>query len=87
LNAYTFHISPYDLGFLAMIFIGLTFALLLGFTNRTNRTANRFPGLTPPLAFDLWIKRVLILTKKNASFDLPAVYRYIMISRIPVAAE
>jgi ABC-type antimicrobial peptide transport system permease subunit/AraC-like DNA-binding protein len=45
LNAYTFHITPYDLAFLGMIFIGLTFALLLWFTRRINRTANRFLAL------------------------------------------
>ena len=42
LNAYTFHISPYGLALLGTIFIGLTFALQLWFTERINRAANRF---------------------------------------------
>jgi len=45
LNAYTFHITLYDLAFLGAIFIGLTFALLLIFTQKTSRAANRFLGL------------------------------------------
>jgi putative ABC transport system permease protein len=45
LNAYTFHITPYDLAFLGTIFIGLTFTLQLWFTKRNNRAANRFLGL------------------------------------------
>ncbi len=44
-NPYTFHINLYDLVFVGMIFIGLTFALLLGFTKRINQAANRFLGL------------------------------------------
>lgn len=45
MNSYTFHINLYDLAFLGAIFIGLTFALLLWFTKRTNLTANRFLAL------------------------------------------
>ncbi|MCQ6961396.1 ABC transporter permease [Mucilaginibacter aquariorum] len=45
MNPYTFHIDLYDLAFLGMIFIGLTFALLLWFTPKTNRLANRFLAL------------------------------------------
>jgi putative ABC transport system permease protein len=45
LNAYTFHITPYDLAFLGTIFIGLTFAALLWFTKRINLTANRLLAL------------------------------------------
>lgn len=45
MNTYTFHITPYDLAFVGIIFTGLTFALLLWFTEKTNRTANRFLGL------------------------------------------
>jgi ABC-type antimicrobial peptide transport system permease subunit/AraC-like DNA-binding protein len=45
LNAYIFHIAPYDLAFLGAIFIGLTFALQLGFTKTINRAANRFLSL------------------------------------------
>jgi putative ABC transport system permease protein len=42
LSTYTFHITPYDLAFLGAIFIGLTFTLLLWFTKKINRAANRF---------------------------------------------
>ena len=45
MNAYTFHITPYDLAFLGTIFVGLTFTLQLWFTKRINQTANRFLGL------------------------------------------
>jgi len=45
LNPYTFHINLYDLALLGTIFIGLTFTLLLLFTKRINRAANRFLGL------------------------------------------
>ena len=45
MNAYTFHITPYDLGFLGTIFTGLTFALQLCFAKSINRTANRFLAL------------------------------------------
>ncbi len=45
MNAYTSHITPYDLALLGTIFIGLTFILLLGFTKKTNRDANRFLAL------------------------------------------
>ncbi len=52
-----FHISPYDLVFLGMIFIGLTFTLQLWFTKRINRTANRFLALAL-LIIVLWLVRV-----------------------------
>ncbi len=58
MNAYIFHITPYDLVFLGTIFIGLTFALLLGFAKRINRTANRFLGLALAIII-LWMAWVL----------------------------
>ncbi len=45
MNAYTFHITVYDVAFLGTIFIGLTFTLQLWFTKRINRAANRFLAL------------------------------------------
>ena len=45
MNAYTFHITPYDLALLGTIFIGLNFTLLLGFTKKINRAANYFLAL------------------------------------------
>jgi putative ABC transport system permease protein len=58
LNAYFFHITPYDLAFLGAIFIGLTFALQLGFTKRINRAANRFLSLAL-VTIVLWLLGVL----------------------------
>jgi len=58
LNAYSFHITPYDLGFLGTIFVGLTFALQLWFTKRTNQTANRFLSLALSTIV-LWVAWVL----------------------------
>ncbi len=58
LNLYTFHINLYDLTFLGAIFIGLTFALLLWFTQKINRVANRFLALALTVIV-LWIARVL----------------------------
>jgi ABC-type antimicrobial peptide transport system permease subunit len=45
LDTYIFHITPYDLAFLGLIFIGFSFALQLGFTKRLNQVANRFLSL------------------------------------------
>jgi len=54
LNPYTFHINLYDLTFLGAIFIGLTFALQLGFTQRINQAANRFLSLAL-VTMSLWL--------------------------------
>lgn len=45
MNAYTFHITPYDLALLGTIFIGLTFTLQLWFVKRADQAANRFLAL------------------------------------------
>ncbi|MDB4919505.1 ABC transporter permease [Mucilaginibacter sp.] len=58
MNTYTFHINAFGLPFLATIFIALTFTLLLWFTKRINRTANRFLGLAM-VTIVLWIARIL----------------------------
>ena len=58
LNTYTFHISLYDAAFFGMLFIGLTFTLLLWFTKRINQTANRFLALAM-VTIVLWIARIL----------------------------
>jgi len=58
LSAYTFHITPYDLALLGMIFTGLIFTLLLGFTKKINRAANRFLALAL-LTIMLWMARLL----------------------------
>ncbi|MDN5285798.1 MAG: macrolide transporter ATP-binding/permease protein [Mucilaginibacter sp.] len=58
MNTYTFHINLYDLAFFGTIFIGLTFSLLLWFTKRINRSANRFLALAM-VTIVLWIARIL----------------------------
>jgi putative ABC transport system permease protein len=58
LNTYTFHINLYDLVFLGAIFIGIVFALQLGFAKKTGRTANRFLGLAL-VTMALWLIWVL----------------------------
>ena len=58
MNSYTFHISLYDLFFFGMIFVGLTFALLLSFVKSINRSANRFLALSL-VTMILWMIRVL----------------------------
>jgi len=60
LNPYTFHINLYDLAFLGTIFIGLMFALLLWFTKKMNRDANRFLALALAIVV-LWMMRVLAI--------------------------
>ncbi|MBS1503144.1 MAG: hypothetical protein JST32_13835, partial [Bacteroidetes bacterium] len=42
MNPNTPHINLYDLAFLGVMFTGTTFALLLAFTQKVNKTANRF---------------------------------------------
>ncbi|HEX8020464.1 hypothetical protein, partial [Mucilaginibacter sp.] len=58
MTAYIFYITPYDLAFLAAIFIGLTFSLLLWFTQSINRIANRFLTMAM-LTIVLWMAWVL----------------------------
>jgi len=58
LDAYTFHITPYDLVLLGTIFIGLTFILLLWFAESINHAANRFLALALATVV-LWMVRVL----------------------------
>src|SRR5579862_273974 len=60
LNSYTFHINLYDLAFVGAIFIGLTFILLLWFTKKTTRVANRFLGLALATIV-LWMMWVLCI--------------------------
>ena len=60
MNSYTFHINLYDLAFLGAIFIGLTFALLLSFTQTVNRSANRFLALALATMI-LWMIRILAI--------------------------
>ena len=45
LNSYIFHISLYNLASLGTLFVGLAFALLLGFAKRPGKAANLFLSL------------------------------------------
>jgi len=58
LNPYLFNISLYDLAFLGAIITGLNFILLLWFTKKANRCANRFLALALATAV-LWMARLL----------------------------
>ncbi|MFB9840852.1 ABC transporter permease [Mucilaginibacter ginsenosidivorans] len=58
MNPYTFHITLYDAAFFGTLFIGLTFALLLWFTQKINRAANRMLALALAVVL-LWIARIL----------------------------
>jgi len=67
LNSYSFHITLYGLAFLGAIFIGLTFALLLWFTNNINRSANRFLALAL-FTMILWMGRLLAIDVKLETY-------------------
>ncbi len=60
MKPYTFHITLYDAAFFGTLFIGFTFILLLWFTGKANRAANRFLALALAVAV-LWIARILAI--------------------------
>lgn len=60
MKPYTFHITLYDVAFLGTIFIGLTFILLLWFSRKVNRSANRFLAMALAIV-TLWITRILAI--------------------------
>ncbi|WPU95590.1 FtsX-like permease family protein [Mucilaginibacter sabulilitoris] len=60
MNAYTFHITLFDLLCLGVISVGLTFAVLLGFFKKINRTANRLLALTLAIVV-LWLSRLVTI--------------------------
>jgi len=60
LKQYTFHITLYDAAFFGMLFIGFTFILLLWFTKKANRAANRFLAIALAVAA-LWIARIVAI--------------------------
>ncbi|MBS1525091.1 MAG: ABC transporter permease, partial [Bacteroidetes bacterium] len=60
MNPYTFHISLYDVAFLGVIFIGLTFSLLLWFKNGINKAAHRFLSIALCIVV-LWTARILAI--------------------------
>ncbi|HWV71720.1 MAG TPA: ABC transporter permease [Pseudosphingobacterium sp.] len=67
MKSYTFHITFYDLAFLGAIFIGLTFILLLWFTGKANRSANRFLAMALAIVV-LWITRILAIDIKLSTY-------------------
>ncbi|HVW13654.1 MAG TPA: ABC transporter permease [Mucilaginibacter sp.] len=76
MNSYTFHINFYDAAFFGMLFVGFTFILLLGFTGKVNRTANRFLAMALAVAV-LWIARILAI-------DIRLAYYVPLWNRLPL---
>ncbi|MBV8390141.1 MAG: ABC transporter permease [Mucilaginibacter sp.] len=60
MRSYTFHITLYDAAFFGMLFTGFTFILLLAFTKKANRSADRFLAMALAVA-TLWIARILAI--------------------------
>jgi putative ABC transport system permease protein len=75
-SPYTFHLNLFDLLFLATIFIGLTFALLLLFTKKVNRAANQFLALA--------IITVVLLIFRILAIDIGLSSYFITWSRLPL---
>jgi putative ABC transport system permease protein len=81
LNNYTFHTNLFDLVSLGTIFTGLNFALLLAFTKKTNRTANRFLALAL-VVMVLWMVSISAIdVRLPLQFSLalgPLIYFYVL---------
>ncbi|HJP64080.1 MAG TPA: ABC transporter permease [Mucilaginibacter sp.] len=60
MKPYTFHITLYDAAFFGAIFIGLNFILLLSFSKKVSRHANRFLAIALGVVV-LWIARLLAI--------------------------
>ncbi|HTK19516.1 MAG TPA: helix-turn-helix domain-containing protein, partial [Mucilaginibacter sp.] len=67
MRSYTFHITLYDAAFFGILFIGFTFILLLWFTKKANRQANRFLALALAVAA-LWIVRIVAMDIRLADY-------------------
>jgi putative ABC transport system permease protein len=67
LKPYTFHITLFDAAFFGTLFIGFTFILLLWFTGKVNRAANRFLALALAVAV-LWIGRILAIDIRLSAY-------------------
>jgi|GEM_PF-730 len=80
-NLYTSHINFYDVAVPGILFTGLNFALLLGFTKKINRPANRFLALAL-VVMVLWMIRISgIYTRLPLQFSLalgPLIYFYVL---------
>jgi putative ABC transport system permease protein len=81
LSNYTFHTNLFDLVSLGTIFTGLNFALLLAFTKKTNRTANRFLALAL-VVMVLWMVSISAIDiRLPLQFSLalgPLIYFYVL---------
>ena len=81
LNPNTFHITLYDLAFLGVIFTGLNFALLLAFTKKISRSANRFLALAVTVMV-LWMVSISAIDIRiPLQFSLalgPLIYFYVL---------
>ncbi|HZX60092.1 MAG TPA: ABC transporter permease, partial [Mucilaginibacter sp.] len=67
MRPYTFHITLYDAAFFGTLFIGFTFILLLWFTGKANKAANRFLAMALIVAV-LWIARILAIDIQLAAY-------------------
>jgi putative ABC transport system permease protein len=67
LKYYTFHITLYDAAFFGMLCISFTFFLLLWFTRKTAKAANRFLAIALAIA-TLWIARILAIDIRLAAY-------------------
>jgi putative ABC transport system permease protein len=80
LNIHPFHINPYDLASLGVIFTGLNFALLLAFTKKVGRSANRLLALAL-VVMVLWMVRISAMdTRLPLQFSLalgPLIFFYV----------
>jgi putative ABC transport system permease protein len=81
LDTHISYINPYHLAFLGVVFTGLNFALLLGFTKRVSRSANRFLALALAV-MALWMARISaidILLPFQFSLALgPLIFFYVL---------
>ncbi|MES2377062.1 MAG: ABC transporter permease [Bacteroidota bacterium] len=60
MKPYTLHITLYDVAFFGVLFISITFILLLWFARKTNRSANQYLAMALAVAV-LWIGRILAI--------------------------
>ncbi|MBS1501273.1 MAG: ABC transporter permease [Bacteroidetes bacterium] len=76
MTPYILHINLYDAAFFGTLFIGFTFIVLLGFTGKVNRAANRFLAMALLVAV-LWTGRILAI-------DIDLAYYLPLWNRLPL---
>lgn len=67
MTSYLFHITLYDIAFFGMLFTGFTFALLLWFTRKADRSANRFLAAALVIVI-LWIARLVAINIQLSNY-------------------